>query len=208
MFPIPAIIVGLILLSSCQKKDTLTGDINLPQQEKFAYKILNKTIDSLQYNNPLSLDLNQDNEDDYFLTSLLIEENDDPYLYLLINARSVTGNKVLIKNGPELVGNAGWCVPLEENDLIGDTPATGFNWTANLTKGYFLGVKYTNDSRTFLGDWIGKKDKYLGLKFKINGMYHYGWIRISHQENQEKLLIADYAYHRESGKSIRAGQKM
>lgn len=198
-------IVGF-LLWGCEKTTTSLDTEEL-HPEKFKYKVLNETVDSLQYNHPLMLDLNADEVPDFSLTSLLVEENDRPYLYLLINAKSASGNKVLIKPGGDLILNGNWVYPLQKSEEISETSLANKAWSEPLSKCYFLNIMYTESEKFFAGEWLGKKDKYLGLKFKINEQYHFGWLRVSHTAGQEKILVHDFAYNKQAGIRILAGEK-
>ena len=62
------------------------------------------------------------------------------------------------------------------------------------------------------GSWVnggkGVKDRYLGLRFKINGLYHFGWARISitTTKNTFTAVLKGYAYETVPHKSIIAGK--
>jgi hypothetical protein len=68
-----------------------------------------------------------------------------------------------------------------------------------------FGVSHT---RT-LGRWVNVSDRYLGLKFKINGKFHYGWARLNVKVLKDKFKITatltGYAYETIPGKAIIAG---
>jgi hypothetical protein len=68
-----------------------------------------------------------------------------------------------------------------------------------------LGVSHT---RT-LGRWVNVSDRYLGLKFKINGNFHYGWARLNVKvlRGQFKItaILTGYAYETIPNKAIIAG---
>ena len=195
-------------MSSCKKdnSDNLTEGEEL-SSAKFNYKVLNTSIDSLQYNHPLELDLNNDNQVDYYLSSVLVEVNDLPYLYLFINRKTPNLNKVLVRPGEELAINGLWAVPLDAGTKIEATPTTETIWNDDQSKAYLLNLMDNGINRIFGGEWLNKKDKYLGLKFIINGEYHYGWLRISHNLNEAKLAIKDFAYNKQANEFIRAGEK-
>jgi len=195
------------LFTACKKSTTQESPDENIEGSKFSYKALNTTIDSLQYHHPLELDLNNDQQIDFILTSVLLEENDRPYLYLVINRKSPQLNKIMVNTSTELVNAGYWAVPFEKYVNIGPTESAENQWAPDLTKAFLINVSDNGITKTFDGRWIGKKDKYLGLKFLIGNVYHYGWLRISHTEGEEKLAIIDYAYNREAGKAIKAGQK-
>jgi len=59
------------------------------------------------------------------------------------------------------------------------------------------------------GSWINVKNRYLGVKFKINGETHYGWARLSVQVQFPLTITATltgYAYETVANKPIIAGQ--
>jgi hypothetical protein len=58
------------------------------------------------------------------------------------------------------------------------------------------------------GQWINVKNRYLGLKFLINGKVHYGWARLNVHNKlaQMSARLTGYAYETVPGKSILAGQ--
>ena len=198
---------AVFFLLACKKDKAVKESDEISSPEKFSYKMLNLTVDTLQYNDPLQLDLNQDNQTDFFLTSVLIENNDRPYLYLLINRKTPNLNRILIRPGEELPINGFWAVPMEKNSKIGETPVFGSQWSNDQTKAGLINISDNGITKTFDGEWLGKKDKYLGLKFIINGKYHYAWLRISHTAGEAKLAIMDYAYAKEAGKEILSGEK-
>ena len=58
------------------------------------------------------------------------------------------------------------------------------------------------------GQWVNVKNRYLGLKFQIDGEAHYGWARLSTQVGQPQIAatLTGYAYETTPRKGIRAGQ--
>ena len=55
-------------------------------------------------------------------------------------------------------------------------------------------------------NWVGKNDKYVGLRFKINSLWHYGWIRLSVLADTSAIIVKDYAYISSPNIAITAGQ--
>jgi hypothetical protein len=73
---------------------------------------------------------------------------------------------------------------------------------------------FTN-SRTYQGAWAnggkGVKDRYLGLKFAINGKTHYGWARLNvkvgySNEVYINAVLTGYAYETVANKPIITGK--
>ncbi len=74
-------------------------------------------------------------------------------------------------------------------------------------------VYYRNPAHTiWFGQWAnggkGVKNRYLGIKFTINGKFHYGWARISVSVSghQATSVLSGYAYETIPNKAIIAGQ--
>jgi hypothetical protein len=70
----------------------------------------------------------------------------------------------------------------------------------------------SNRTKDWNGPWVnggeGVTNRYLGLKFKIDGEYHYGWARVTVQTTSKGFLatLTGYAYETVANKSILAGQ--
>ncbi|MBA3913878.1 MAG: hypothetical protein H0X25_08505 [Acidobacteriales bacterium] len=60
-------------------------------------------------------------------------------------------------------------------------------------------------SNNDLGPWIDHPNAYLGLKFNISGVVHYGWARIS-LSAPNKGVLKGYAYETQPNKPIVTGQ--
>jgi hypothetical protein len=64
----------------------------------------------------------------------------------------------------------------------------------------------------WFGPWMnggkGVKNRYLGLKFEINGEFHFGWARLTVMPGKMAFTVTltGYAYETIAGKAIRAGQ--
>jgi hypothetical protein len=55
------------------------------------------------------------------------------------------------------------------------------------------------------GHWIGVTDKYLGVRLKVAGQWHYGWIRLDVPSNAGSYTVKDYAYNSMPNQQIIAG---
>jgi hypothetical protein len=68
----------------------------------------------------------------------------------------------------------------------------------------FLDCSATTSKR---GDWVNVTDRYLGLKFTIDGQTHYGWARFSVKLSGVRLtaVLSGYAYETIADQPILAG---
>lgn len=67
----------------------------------------------------------------------------------------------------------------------------------------FLGSVYSGGT---YGPFANTTDKYLGVRFDIDGELHYGWIRMDVSVNPVSITIKDYAYREGADEGIEAGQ--
>ncbi len=57
------------------------------------------------------------------------------------------------------------------------------------------------------GQFQGKGERYLGIRFKKEENYKYGWIKIYCSQHNDTLRIVDYAYNNINDSQIKTGQK-
>jgi len=114
-----------------------------------------------------------------------------------VNSRCrVGGNNMMMKSGP-------YASCLARGAKIG--PSAQFS-----TNGYprIEGSRFSQ-SQELHGNWGGDpKNKYLGVRFPMDGETHYGWIRltvISGNDGPISATITAYAYETEANKTILAG---
>ncbi len=73
----------------------------------------------------------------------------------------------------------------------------------------FANIEESQEGRQFSGLWgVTSKNRFLGVKFLINGETHYGWIRLTVNTDKNGLLagtITGYAYETVANKPILAG---
>jgi hypothetical protein len=108
------------------------------------------------------------------------------------------GNAVLDVNGSN-----NWAAALRSGARISNTR----NWAsfgAMVTECEGLCTSGTQ------GYWVNVTDRYLGLKFRINGKFHYGWARLNVTAPKGKFRITatltGYAFETIPGKPIIAGK--
>lgn len=56
--------------------------------------------------------------------------------------------------------------------------------------------------------WYTGGDKYLGMRFKIDGQWHYGWTRIHIATDRLSFTVKDYAFQQTPNASILVGQSV
>jgi hypothetical protein len=150
-----------------------------PAEGKVVYTPTNVTI-SLS---GTPLDLNNDGTADFSLAFL----GHSSHSVALTVIPQVTGNAV--RPGQPFGAAAGF---------FGVPVGAGENFVSNSKSAYGLGVVmaevfgYGNFSSA-RGPWVNTTNRYLGIKFLINGQVHYGWARLSVSKGLNAVLTG-YAY--------------
>ena len=142
-----------------------------------------------------NLDLNNELIVDFTLQSIRDSDNLD---YLIIGG---TGVNKFISVSPWYTSP----VPLDKfseiYNLVGYRNGETYESTGYFTVGDCFGYE-----TLCYEDWKNRKNKYLGLKFSINGQMHYGWAQMD-VTSPTQWVIKDYAYTATPIMPILAGEK-
>lgn len=162
-------------------------------------------------NGTYALDINQDGTPDFMFVEIVSHpRGGDP------SSRQTLWLKSRPGNGANCAST--FCIssftdpaPLEAGTPI---PAHSHGWVGGYRP--MATEEYISGSPFLFGSWgyLPQKNKYLSLRFKINGETHFGWARLSvefrsgssSEERTWVLHLSGYAYETIAGKGIRAGQ--
>lgn len=99
----------------------------------------------------------------------------------------------------------GYAEAFNQSNKIGSSASSWATNKANLVNlEVGSGNSFPRASFTY-GEFDNVKDKYLGIRFKISGSTHYGWIRLDVTSGVDSVIIKDFAYEQTAGTSINAG---
>lgn len=79
-----------------------------------------------------------------------------------------------------------------------DPSTTSYQVLGFAPGGAFAGYNY--------GNFVGATNKFIGLRFQIDGLDHYGWVRIDMASDGSTITIKDYAYDATPGATSYCGQ--
>ena len=139
-------------------------------------------------------------------------DNDGIADYNLVNhAYTFSSGKVLSyadlivlggSNSNQVVGN-GLAYALPKGARVGSSDPIVSNFPPLME-----GCERTTLGTNVDGSWPNAKNKYLGLKFFVNGETHFGWARLSVRRTQCNItaVLTGYAYETLPNKSIQAGR--
>ena len=147
------------------------------------------------------LDVNNDGKAD-FLLHASVSANCSTVFNLLL-AKPVVGNAV---EGADYNG-----LVLADAEKSGETIGSSRKFVNSGRGGPIMGEAINSPGGgQLLGNWANVVNRYLGLKFQINGQTHFGWARFtvkSHIFTGVRAVLTGYAYESQPNTPITAGQK-
>jgi hypothetical protein len=168
-----------------------------PAEAKIVYTATHHVIER---NNHYNLDLNHDGKTDFTLG----------YRFRTVTSGSIRSIYASAPSGNGIEGTAGsrgfLAAALKRGTRVPDhlrfsRPDARMAYVC----GGFIGSCRATTS--FQGNWINTTNRYLGLKFKIQGQTHYGWARLSIRYSNFTFTetLTGYAYETVPNKAITAG---
>jgi hypothetical protein len=170
-----------------------------PAAARIIYTSAHKTID---FTHKIPLDLNHDGKIDFTLQETLINTTTVDEAHSLILSVSPA------QNVNQVWTNQKHASALPAGIRIGPKGPFAANKKAMALDYYQDG---TGGSGTCAGPWNNVKNRYLGLKFRIEGQIHFGWARLNvtcvthYGQHEITGLLTGYAYETIPGKAIIAG---
>jgi hypothetical protein len=127
----------------------------------------------------------------------------------VLSVRNANGNQVNCPSSFCISGNS-YAAALSLGTKIGDTGHLG--WFGRVAP-MAVEILLDNGSVFYSDAWANVSDRYLGLRFQVNGETHFGWARLTVSfkggppaQRSWEAHLTGYAYETVPGKTIRAGQ--
>jgi hypothetical protein len=154
------------------------------------------THQNIGLNTPLNLDLNNDGITDFQIWN--------KYSNRLALEAKLGIRPMLVEN--RIAGNSEYAAALPGGVSIGGDarfPTKG----DGIMVWWFYSFSSTVCCGSY-GSWRNVKNRYLGLKFSVNGEIHYGWARLNVVFRPPNITatLTGYAYETEPNQAIAAGQ--
>jgi|SRR5271165_4064785 len=145
-------------------------------EAKVVYTAANTVI-----NGKTTLDLNHDGIADFVIGYQELDKS-----IVLFVGPQVAGNEMRLASGGAAAGFFG--VPVGPGEKFAAT--NSYSW------GLIMAVAGSYSVTWFFGPWANATNRYLGLKFLINGQVHYGWARLSVPDyiHGHAVILTGYAY--------------
>ncbi len=166
--------------------------------------IYTRTHKVIGWNGVCSLDLNHDGVADF----LILEASSDYQPSNGLFAKEAVGNAVVGYPGFQTWSN--FALALKKGARIGRVLGAKQRFVSHGYLGEEMVSRFTTDNGPGTnGLWANVRNRYLGLRFKIDGKTHYGWARLSVKLGQRPFITATlsgYAYETVPNRLIVAGQ--
>ncbi len=184
------IVLGcLFLLGSCKKENDIPAN--------YSVEFFDLQNAAVKYQQPVTLDFTKDGNTDFSFGVLLVG---DPVLqrdrYQFYVSSRVKTNLLNDTNDESPMLNKGDKIGLNHE---------GYTWYE--VSAIVLAEKIvTNQSTTWSGRWTNANHKYLPVQIEREGKLFNGWIEVSFNKTEEKIILHKAALSKFPNVSIRAGE--
>jgi len=194
MKKICSIALAVLLLAACKKERTSQPEISVPHP---VMQYLDLHDESIGFGQVKIIDINNDGTDDFLVSTLLVGdpilERDRRQYYI----SSGTTSRILQNTNSE-------SPILTRNDEI-KLQHPGYEWFE--VNSLLLAEKIIPmiGNPFWQGSWKNVSHKYLPVQLKKNGSVYNGWVELSFDMVQERIVLHKAAICTEAGKPIKAG---
>lgn len=184
------IVLGcLFLLGSCKKENDIPAN--------YSVEFFDLQNAAVKYQQPVTLDFTKDGNTDFSFGVLLVG---DPVLqrdrYQFYVSSRVKTNLLNDTNDESPILNKGDEIGLNHE---------GYTWYE--VSAIVLAEKIvTNQSTTWSGRWTNANHKYLPIQIEREGKLFNGWIEVSFNKTEEKIILHKAALSKFPNVSIRTGE--
>ena len=187
------IAVVAALASSCQKNDSKPNPVDFPRME-----IKNLHDAEIAEGQFQLLDLDQDGTNDIIFNTWLIGDPLDQEDELLFFAGSSTSTSLLVdhNNGSPRFSTG---------DVISVSGIAGHDWYAVSQVELALRNTGLTGNPYWELQWKDATHKFLGVQVRRNGRLYNGWVELSMNAQQSKLILHRMAISTEPDRNVKAG---
>jgi hypothetical protein len=188
-----AIAIGAIGLGSLSLTPALSAEIVYTP----THQTIGKSSSERGFFTTLQVDLNNDGVPDFTLSAYnLLSFSSGDHVRHFLWAKGLQGNQILGVGHGAKAGVLG--------EVIGPVGANARSHFASsgAMANAISSFGYGGSLQTSSGYWLNATNRYLGIKFYIDGEIHYGWARLNAYAGHATLT--GYAYETEPNKPIRA----
>lgn len=194
MKTLSTLLLAVTLLAACKKSESPQPVSPTPQP---VMQYLNLQDATVGFGQLKKIDINSDGTDDFLASTLLVGDpilRRDRRMYFISSAVNVRMLQDANNQSPVLNKN-------EEIKL----QHTGYGWFEVTSQLLAEKIIPETGASFWQGNWRQAIHQYLPVQLQKNGNLYHGWIELSFDMQQEKLILHKAAISTEAGKTIRAG---
>lgn len=184
-------IFPILLLSSCHQDPDIE-----PIKSTIKHNVLEEAFPVYGFHAYL-LDLNQDEIQDFTINVMSVGFNMGVRHYFQINSHR---DARVILSGDEIT-------PLVPGTIIGPENTSEVSEWSIFTGSMMVRTVTENQPDQWSGPWAPNKDYFAGLSIRIDGEYHYGWVKLQADKESHAMFVQEYAFQSVPNQSIKAGQR-
>ena len=185
--------LSVILFSSCSKDPT--APLPLPQPEMKYVDLSGKEITQ---SNSITLDLDSDGKNDLRFHTLLVADPIAKQDKLQFYAMSLVESFLPVNANEEIP-------VMNEGDMIFTNNFSNFSWFEISSIVLVQKVTGIAGPSFWEGPWKNAAHKFLPIQVKVNQQRFNGWVELSMNIQQQRLVLHKAAICRQAGKNIKAG---
>jgi hypothetical protein len=192
------IVIFLIVLASCKKDPVLQPPVPIPEPlTEMLYTNLNNA--EVKYSpSGVWVDLDNDNRPDILFEVMLVGD--------FINKKDMYRFNIVTSIRTNVPVNSNEQIPaFQKGALITMANLAGTNWYGASEITLMEKVVFANNAVVWQGNWLTVQKSYLPVQLYRNGKWHNGWIELTADQQNEKLILHRAAISKEPEKIIKAG---
>ena len=178
-------------LFSCQQDDDLE-----PIPSAISHKVLEEPFPVMNLNAYL-LDINQDGIQDFSINVMSVGFDRGVRNYFQI--QSNRDARIMLTQTET--------TPLSAGASIGPETAPEVSGWSIFAGSLMVRTVTENQPDQWSGPWAPDKDFYAGLSIRVNGEYHYGWVKLLADRESHAVFVQEYAFNEKPNQAIKAGQR-
>lgn len=185
------IMISTSAFFSCQQDDDLK-----PIPSSINHKVLEEPFPVMNLNAYL-LDLNEDGIQDFSINVMSVGFDRGVRNYFQI--QSNRDARVMLTEEE--------ITPLSSGTAIGPETASEVSKWSIFTGALMVRTVTENQPDQWSGPWAPDKDFYAGLSIRVDGEYHYGWVKLLGDRESHAVFVQEYAFNAKPNQAIKAGQR-
>jgi hypothetical protein len=188
----------LIAFSSCKKEATIQPTLPAPTPTvEMLYTDLNNA--EVKYNpNGFWVDLDKDNRPEVLFEVMLVGD--------FINKKDMYKFNIVTSIRAAVPVNSNEQIPVfKKGETIKIEDFGGTNWYGGSEITLIEKVVMDNQPTVWKGNWLNIQKSYVPIQLNKNGKFHNGWIELTADHVNEKIILHKAAITKEPNKEIKAG---